>query len=108
VFAWLIPQMIVPYAHAAALMLASLDCGNATSRQRVGLALPAGMRGAEAALVGHSQSPQHKNPEQRHVARPPREATENMPLRKRARGPAHSAYLRTHESTRLSQIAQGL
>jgi hypothetical protein len=42
-----------------------------------------GHAGAEAALVGHSQSPQHKNPEQRHVARPPREATENMPLRKR-------------------------
>jgi hypothetical protein len=37
--------MIVPYADAAALMLANLDCGNAMSRHRVGLALPAGMRG---------------------------------------------------------------
>ena len=45
VFASLIPQMIVPYADAAALMLANLDRGNAMSRHRVGLALPEGMRG---------------------------------------------------------------
>ena len=45
VFASLIPQMIVPYADAAALMLASLDRGHAMSRHRVGLALPVGMRG---------------------------------------------------------------
>ena len=38
VFASLIPQMIVPYADAAALMLANLDRGNAMSRHRVGLA----------------------------------------------------------------------
>jgi uncharacterized protein len=44
VFASLIPQMIVPYADAAALMLANLDRGNAMSRHRVGLALPVGMR----------------------------------------------------------------
>jgi uncharacterized protein len=44
VFASLIPQMIVPYADAAALMLANLDRGNAMSRRRVGLALPVGMR----------------------------------------------------------------
>jgi hypothetical protein len=35
VFASLIPQMIVPYADAAALMLANLDRGNAMSRHRV-------------------------------------------------------------------------
>jgi putative NADH-flavin reductase len=40
----LIPQMIVPYADAAALMLANLDRGNAMSRHRVGLAPPVGMR----------------------------------------------------------------
>ena len=40
VFASLIPQMIVPYADAAALMLANLDRGNAMSRHRVGLACP--------------------------------------------------------------------
>jgi uncharacterized protein len=45
VFASLIPQMIVPYANAAALMLAHLDRGDAMARHRVGLALPVGMRG---------------------------------------------------------------
>jgi putative NADH-flavin reductase len=45
VFASLIPQMIVPYADAAALMLANLDRRNAMSRHRVGLALPEGIRG---------------------------------------------------------------
>ena len=44
-FASLIPQMIVSYADAAALMLANLDRGIAMSRHRVGLALPEGMRG---------------------------------------------------------------
>jgi putative NADH-flavin reductase len=44
-FASLVPQMIVPYADGAALMLANLDRGNAMARHRVGLALPAGMRG---------------------------------------------------------------
>ena len=44
-FASLIPQMIVPYADAAALMLANLKHGDAMSRHRVGLALPLGMRG---------------------------------------------------------------
>ena len=44
-FASLIPQMIVPYADAAALMLANLDRGNAMARHRVGLALPPGTRG---------------------------------------------------------------
>jgi putative NADH-flavin reductase len=47
-FAALIPQMIVPYADAAAVMLANLDRGAAMSRQRIGLALPAGMRGRKA------------------------------------------------------------
>ena len=45
VFASLIPQMIVPYADAAAVMLAHFDRGDAMSRHRVGLALPVGMRG---------------------------------------------------------------
>jgi putative NADH-flavin reductase len=45
VFASLIPQMIVPYADAAAVMLANLDRSNAMSRHRVGLALPVGMYG---------------------------------------------------------------
>jgi uncharacterized protein len=45
VFASLIPQMIVPYADAAALMLANLDRDSAMSHRRVGLALPVGTRG---------------------------------------------------------------
>ena len=45
IFASLMPQMIVPYADAAALMLANLDRGHAMSRHRVGLAPPEGMRG---------------------------------------------------------------
>lgn len=52
VFASLIPQMIVPYADAAALMLANLDRGNPMARHRVGLALPAGMRGRKSQWAG--------------------------------------------------------
>jgi uncharacterized protein len=48
VFASFIPEMIVPYADAAALMIANLDRGNAMSHHRVGLALPVGMRGRKS------------------------------------------------------------
>lgn len=48
VFASMVPQMIVPYADAAALMLANLDRGSAMARHRVGLALPVGMRGRKS------------------------------------------------------------
>ena len=48
VFASLIPQMIVPYADAAAVMLAHLDRGDAMSRHRVGLALPEGKKGRKS------------------------------------------------------------
>ena len=48
VFASLIPQMIVPYADAAALMLANLDRDSVMARRRVGLALPVGMRGQKS------------------------------------------------------------
>lgn len=54
-FASLIPQMIVPYADAAALMLANLDPRNAMSRHRVGLALPPGMRGHKPESTPKSQ-----------------------------------------------------
>jgi hypothetical protein len=58
-FASLIPQMIVPYAGAAAVMLANLDRGNAMSRHRVGLALPEGKKGRKsqwsAPAAKHSQ-----------------------------------------------------
>ena len=45
VFAKVIPEMIVPYADAAALMLANLSRGDTMAHHRVGLALPPGMRG---------------------------------------------------------------
>ena len=48
VFASLIPQMIVAYGDAAALMLANLNLGSAMARHRVGLALPAGIRGRKS------------------------------------------------------------
>ena len=47
-FAHRIPEMIIPYADAAALMLANLTPGTGMSRRRVGLALPAGLRGTKA------------------------------------------------------------
>jgi hypothetical protein len=46
-FASWMPQMIVSYADAAALMLAHLDRGDPMSRHRIGLALPLGMRGTK-------------------------------------------------------------
>jgi hypothetical protein len=49
-FANAIPQMIIPYADAAAFMLANLDRGGPMSRKRVGLALPPGMTGRKEAL----------------------------------------------------------
>jgi len=45
VFAYLVPEMIIPYADAAALMLANLTREGEMSRHRVGVALPVGMRG---------------------------------------------------------------
>jgi hypothetical protein len=40
-----LPEMIVPYADAASLMLAHVSRGGSMSRKRVGLALPIGMQG---------------------------------------------------------------
>ncbi|MFM7120564.1 MAG: NAD(P)-dependent oxidoreductase [Gammaproteobacteria bacterium] len=48
-FAMKIPEMIVPYADAAAFMLANVTPGDWTSRHRLGLALPAGMKGSKKA-----------------------------------------------------------
>jgi putative NADH-flavin reductase len=56
-FASLVPQMIVPYADAAALMLANIEPGSAMTLHRVGLALPPGMRGRKsrwAAKASHA------------------------------------------------------
>jgi putative NADH-flavin reductase len=43
-----VPEMIVPYADAAALMLDNLQRVSAMARHRIGLALPVGMRGQKA------------------------------------------------------------
>jgi putative NADH-flavin reductase len=43
-----VPEMIVPYADAAALMLNHLQPTDTMSRHRIGLALPIGMRGTKA------------------------------------------------------------
>ncbi len=43
-----VPEMIIPYADAAALILANLTPSGEMSRRRVGLALPIGMRGKKA------------------------------------------------------------
>ena len=51
-FASLIPEMIVPYADAAAVMLRNLGRDNAMSRRRVGLALPVGMIGRKLGVAG--------------------------------------------------------
>jgi hypothetical protein len=48
IFAYRVPEMIVPFADAAALMLANIDSGGTMSCQRVGLALPVGIRGKES------------------------------------------------------------
>ena len=45
VFAYFVPEMIISYADAAALMLANLTREGEMSHHRVGLALPLGMRG---------------------------------------------------------------
>jgi putative NADH-flavin reductase len=50
-FATSIPQMIIPYADAAAFMLANLARGGPMSRKRVGLALPRGMTGRKDASI---------------------------------------------------------
>ena len=56
VFAYMIPQMIVPYADAAALMLANLKRGDTMARHRVGLALPLGMRRKKSQWAAKSQN----------------------------------------------------
>lgn len=46
-FAKRIAQMIIPYADAAAFMLAHLDASEPFARKRIGLALPMGMKGTK-------------------------------------------------------------
>ena len=55
-FAYSIPEMIIPYADAASLMLANVTPGGSMSRRRVGLALPAGMRGKKDRWVAQPKT----------------------------------------------------
>jgi len=56
VFAYFVPEMIIPYADAASLMLANLAPGGSMSRRRVGLALPLGMRGKKDRWVAQPKT----------------------------------------------------
>ena len=47
-FAMKIPEMIIPYADAASVMLANVSPGGAMSRRRIGMALPVGMKGSKS------------------------------------------------------------
>jgi uncharacterized protein len=46
-FAARIPQMIIPYADAAAFMLTNIAAGGPMARRRIGLALPEGLKGTK-------------------------------------------------------------
>ena len=48
IFASKIPEVIIPYADAAALMLAHLGAEGELVRRRVGVALPVGMKGRKS------------------------------------------------------------
>ena len=54
-FAARIPEMIVPYADAASVILANATRGGPMLRKRVGLALPVGMRGKKEQWTGQPQ-----------------------------------------------------
>ena len=56
-----IPEMIVSYADAAALMLANLTPAGEMSRRRVGLALPVGMRGKKAQWAARPNAAQQSD-----------------------------------------------
>jgi putative NADH-flavin reductase len=60
VFASRIPQMIVPYADAAALMLAHLGRDDTFACHRVGIALPPGMRGKKPRWAAKPRSAGHR------------------------------------------------
>lgn len=47
-FAMKIPEMIIPYADAASVILANVQPQGPTSRHRVGVALPVGMKGKKS------------------------------------------------------------
>ncbi len=56
-FAARVPEMIIPYADAAAFMLSHATPGGELSRRRVGLALPVGMRGHKEQWTAQARPP---------------------------------------------------
>lgn len=54
-FAFKVPEMIIPYADATALILANMDAGGSMSRHRIGVALPLGMRGKKSEWAAQPQ-----------------------------------------------------
>jgi uncharacterized protein len=55
-FAMRVPEMIIPYADAASVMLANVAPGDSMSRHRVGVALPAGMKGKKSHWAAQPRS----------------------------------------------------
>ena len=55
-FAMKIPEMIIPYADAASVILANVAPGGAMSRHRVGVALPVGMKGKKSHWAAQPRS----------------------------------------------------
>jgi len=55
-FAARVPEMIVPYADAASVILANATRGGPMLRKRVGRALPDGMRGKKDQWTGHPKN----------------------------------------------------
>ena len=51
-----VPEMIIPYADAATVMMNDLHPTSAMSRHRVGLALPPGMRGKKERWTARSSA----------------------------------------------------
>ncbi|WP_140635862.1 NAD(P)-dependent oxidoreductase [Methylibium rhizosphaerae] len=55
-FAMKIPEMIIPFADAASVMLANVSPGDSMSRHRVGVALPLGMKGKKSEWAAQPRS----------------------------------------------------
>jgi uncharacterized protein len=55
-FAMKIPEMIIPYADAASVILANVDRTSSTSKCRVGIALPIGMKGKKKEWAAQPES----------------------------------------------------
>jgi putative NADH-flavin reductase len=56
-FAMKVPEMIIPYADAAAVILANMERKGAISRRRVGVALPLGMKGKKQEWAAQPRDP---------------------------------------------------